>query len=364
MRVRIVTAVLLLLSALPIYGQPVWLDLGFRETHFPRAEYYTGFAMTRWDSSKDLSTSLEEVKSDARNNMSEAIIVYLSGQTEMVGQSMMLSSKEETKEFIRQDFTQHRTSSTSSVIISEDMNTYFDPSTSMLYAFVSVKRADLESYYRSQTDDLISRVKVDKQIAESMQDFGRIKEAKQKYEEAQLTIKSAFNYISLLTAVNPSTAQTGRKSEVLALYKQINESIASMDKGPSLHILDNYVLNGAEDDAFKSNPNLFARKLGQVLSEEGFLIDNKNDTDYELHLETSTSLRSRPINGVGLLSYYANVSGKLINCHTGKEVTSFSYFREPTFFAVGQTPEAAAGTAFRSEILVKTIKEIIIKAIE
>ena len=354
-----------IISGFSLAAQPRWLNETIREIEYPSSDYYTGFATERWSGDPDLSVALESVKINARNDLSESILMTVSGSSSMVGSSYQLSNGKTTSEITRQQFTQKMQSSTASILVSQDVRTYFDAHSSMLYAFTNVKKSDLAAYYARRISDLYEKAESLFRDFESMTDYGKIREAKEKLSLSEQEADSIEPYFILLSAVDPNHAALQRFPEVLSLYNRICERGARLNKGPSIAVKDSFLLSGTDDDAFRSDPRILVPKICQSLSESGYLLAEEGDeADYELRIETSTSLRSRPVNGFGILSYYVNVSGKLTNLHTGKEIITFTIFQDPNFYAAGPSPESAASRAFQKPTLKETIINQILKALE
>lgn len=356
---------ILIIPGLSLTAQPRWMNETVREMEYPSSDYYTGFANERWSGDPDLSVALESVKLNARKNLSESILVTVSGSASTEGSSYQLSDGKTTSEMTRQKFSQKIQSSTASILVSQDVKTYFDAKTSMLYAFTTVKKSDLAAYYARRISDLCEKAESLFRDSESLTGYGKIREAKEKLSLSRQEADTLEPYFILLSAVNPNHPALHQFSEVLSLYNRICERQAGLDKGPSIAVKDSFLLSGTDDDAFRSDPRILVPRICQSLSESGYLLAEEGDAaDYELRIETSTSLRSRPVNGFGILSYYVNVSGQLTNLHTGKEIITFTIFRDPNFYAAGPSPESAAGRAFQSPTLKETIVNKILKSLE
>ena len=345
--------------------KPEWLNEVYRQSHFPAKEYYTGFSQDKVDAGEQVSAGLDRIKLEARNKLSESIVVWVSGQTEVVGKSYQIIENHNTKESITQEYSQNLSSATQSVLTNLEVKTYFDAEKSLGYAFAFILKSDLESYYSNRIVYLLERAAADQEVATIYQETGNVRQTKEKLNSALAYLENAQSFFCLLAAVNPENTVLREHVKALALYQEVSQSVSRLDKGPSIFITGTFVMSGTEDDAFAKDPHILLPSIAQELSEAKIqIVQDASSADYILELNTSTSLRSKRVNGKGFLSYYANVNGQLINNHTGKEVITIFIDHDPACYATGQTPEQAGLRAFKSDKLKKEIAEIIINNIE
>lgn len=329
--------------------KPAWTDISYRESLYPPSTFYIGYSQDRLGTGESISAGEDRVKANARKALSESIIVKVSGQTTVTSSSYQFSTDSVTKEYISQDYFERLSSATLSVLTNVDVLSFFDERTAMAYAFVYIRKGELEAFYASRIPILLQSAKSDRDIAKLYEESGKKKQSREKLTSALQICEEAQAYYNLLSAVNANNATLDSFSEALCLYQDINREMTLLDKGPSVYISSSFIISGTEDDAFSHNPYVLVPEITQALSEASFLIVTEEDSaDYSIRLTMSTSLRSKPREGKGLLSYYANVSGRLINCRTGKEVITFSFIRNPAYYATGTSPEQAGIRAFQT----------------
>lgn len=354
------------LTSFAAYAQdrPEWLNEQYRESQYSNEEYYTGFAQDRLEKGESISACLDRIKANATNRLSESIILFVTGKTDVINKSYQVISNKGTDESVYQDYKQQLTSATQSVLVNHEVKTFFDQGNSQGYAFAYIKKNSLESYYSNRIVSLLERARSEQNVSMAFEESGKMSSAKGKLTVALGYLEDTQPFFLLLAAVASDNRILDKHSEVLSLYESINQSLSRMDKGPSVFITGTYVKKGDENDAFIVDPGILKSVITQALSNEKLqIVDEESNADFVLELNTSTSLRSKPVNGRGLLSYYANAEGRLINQHTGKEVTTFYINRDAASYATGVSPEQAGIRAFSSNALKQTIVTLIINSI-
>ena len=360
-------AVTTFLYSCAIFAQnrPMWLNEDYRLSFFPQEEYYIGFSQERLRGGEDVLHGLARVKSDARNKLSESIIVHVSGHTEVNNQSIRHTIGNDSLEVIDKEYHQSMTAATQSVLTNIEVQSFFDEKSSMIYAFVSVRKKDLEAYYSRMIFSNIEKARSSEEQVAFFVESGKIAKAREKVQESLECLDYAQVYFDLLSAVNPNSIVLQEQQVILSLSQRANQLFSSLDKGPSIYVVESYMCSETEEEVFNSGTILLTPQVSAALSEHHcVLVDDSFSADYVLYLYTSTSCRSKPNNGNGFLSYYANVRGQLVNMHTGKEVITFDINRNPDCFATASTPRQAGLRAFNSPMLKQLIVNKVIENIE
>lgn len=361
------TLVLLLLSCqwcLLSQNRPLWIDLEYRNNHWPSEIWYVGFAQDNVSPNENIAKKTEAVKLEAMNQLSESIIVTISGQSSVKNLSGQISVNGLTQEAISSEFRQNLYSASKATIANQATETWHDKNAGVIYAFISVRRSELESFYTAQINFAIDKAVSLREIADEYGTLGRNISAKEKLTEAISVLSEADYYFTLLAAINASHPLLSKYQFAFDLRKQLEVSISAVERGPAIYLACEHRLSNSSDDAFDSDPRILEGIIRQALNEARFQLSDEIETaDYVLTLVTSTSERSNNASGFGLTSYYANVDGLLINRRTGKELASFSIFRDPEFYSTGTTPTVSATKAFKIPALKDRIISIIIDSI-
>lgn len=354
-------------SCISAYAQtrPLWVDDFYRSQHWPQDIWYVGFQKDKLTPGGNVAAAIDAVKRDAMNSLSESIVVMVTGETSVFNFSSQISSGVTRKETTGSEYRQNLRTATQSIIANQAVETWHDSSEGYVYAFASVRKSDLGAFYAARINLALDKASSLRKTAMQYENIGRRVSAKEKMSEAIEVLSGSEYYFTLLSAVDPSSEILSEYQNVAELYAEMNGYMSKLGKGPSIYIDAGYKLSGSEDDAFRSDPHILEKILKSSLSEAQFQIsDEIEDADYILKLVTYTSMRSKSTGGFGMISYYANADGVLTSVHTGKELLSFSIFRDPECFASGSSAEQAGTKAFKTAALSDNIISKILNSVQ
>lgn len=345
-------------------GIPPWVDEIVRGNMYPGDEFYTGFVQSSFKSGDDVESLLEKMTLDAKRQLSESIIVSISGKSHLVNKSESISVGNINRESFSESYTEEMKSSTNTVITNSEIKSFVNRNNRMAYVLAIVNKATLESYYSNTIDVLVGKASTLYDVAVIDIDNAKFSKAKDDLIKARSFIAESIIYSELLNAVNSDSEGKGKYQDALNLARDIDQFLSSMGKGPSVFIDYSYIPDPS-DNPLEYGPESFLPTLEQALSRAGFaIITDKEGANYILSVSTSTSVRSKPSNGKGLISYYANVKGSVISAKNGAIVAAFSFFRDPKLFSAGPSSSVAAERAFNREELYQRIINKIVNAIE
>jgi hypothetical protein len=247
-----------------------------------------------------------------------------------------------------------------------EVRSFHDPADGTLYAFASVRRADLAAFYRKQINLDLNKVETALVIAEQLAAAGKKMSAFRKCSEAEKLFAGVTLYQDLLAAVNAGAdedaLQTGRSRE---LQQTIAQALIKLEQSTFVYVDCQYEYRGYTDDAFSSDPGFICDIVKQALSEnECSVVDDDTEADYALTLVAGTTQRSDGSGAHGIISYYANVKGSLYNRMTKKKTVDFSILNDPDAYAAGKSAEIAATKAFKLPELREKILEKILPKIK
>lgn len=343
---------------------PFWVNPEYRNANWPTDSWYIGFAQDNVSFGENVARKMEMVRLEAMNQLSESIIVTVSGQSAVWNASSQYAVNGSMQESMSSEYRQNLYSVSNATIANQTVETCHDANGGKVYAFVSVRKTDLESFYAKQINFALEKALSLEEIASQYAEIGRKISAKEKISEAIDVLTEAECYFTLLSAVNARNPNLDAYRTSEALRKKLDIALSAMDKGPSIYVSCDHRLSYSRDDAFRSDPHIFYGIMTEALSEAKFRISDELDTaDYVLALTTYTTERSNATNGIGLISFYANVDGKLLNRRTGQELATFSVFRDPQCYSTGSTAEAAAVKAFKVPALKNKILDKILNSI-
>ena len=345
---------------------PAWLDGSYRELKYPANEWYCSFVEAPLEKNADVGCDLKNLELEARKQLSENIIVNISSNSYLSNASRSVESGNESSETIYREYFDEIRSTSSATIVKTDIQTWHDAKGRRIYAFACVKRKDLINYYNNKVGMELERGELMLQNVELLASVGKKVTAKEKCFELNQNLKKIDPLFDLLIAVNDTPISESKLQERFKQLKgKVSEQLLALEHSICVYIKSEYRLSGDENDAFSSDPLLLKKILEQILSDNGCsIVSSADNADFQLELITSTSLRSKLApNGFGVLSYYADVEGELININTRKSVSSFSFYKDPDLYSAGSSAKDAATRAFKKEALRNKIIEKILPII-
>ncbi|MDR0970974.1 MAG: LPP20 family lipoprotein [Bacteroidales bacterium] len=348
------------------FGQsiPNWTEEEWRELNYPAELYYTGFVREKLQNNISIGDALGALENSAKNQLAESIIIKIEGSTKLTDNSTQQQIGDNRSETITTQYMQAVSTATSATAVGMEIKSYYNPSNNMMYAFAFAKRSDLSAFYTQQIDLDINKVESLLSLSEQLVASGKKMQANGKCLEAQKILIDIASYQNLLTAINVGTNESALQiNRINSLNKRVEKQLIELEQSTLVYLDCKYEKKGNRDDAFSSDPEIFRDIIAQALSENGCSITNDRDSaDYELNLITYTTCRSDGKDEYGIISYYANVKGTLINPLTKKKLLDFSVLNAPYAYATGKSPEAAATKAFMlPELKNKVLKKILEK---
>jgi hypothetical protein len=367
---------MIILMGLPlaVCGQaalPLWTQDTYRERSFPAAEWYTGFVRDRLKAGADVGRALKTLERDAQSQLAEGIVVTIEGSTQVESASAQRQGSSSgggggSSEYITSHYKQAVRTATQAKTVKTDVRSHYDPASGYLYAFASVRRADLAAFYRRQIGVELGKVETALAVAEQLVAAGKKMSARRKCVEAEETLEGIAFEQSLLTAVDAEAGddalQTARSNSLL---QTVGQRLIDLEQSTFVYVDCKFEYRGYKDDAFSSDPGIICDIVKQALSEnECSVTDNRDEADYELALAASTTQRSDGKGQYGIISYYANVKGTLYNRLTRKKTVDFSILNDPDAYAAGRSAEDAATKAFKLPALTEKVLEKVLPKIK
>jgi hypothetical protein len=360
-----------LLAGLPlcVCGQaalPLWTQDAYRERSFPAEAWYTGFARDRLKAGANAAEALKALGRDAQNQLAESIIVTIEGSTQVENASVQHSGGGQAAEHTTTSYRQAVKTATQAKTVKTDLKSHYDPATGMVYAFASVRRADLAAFYQKQVSIELGKVETALAVTEQLVAAGKKMSARRKCFEAEKILDGIALEQSLLAAVNPEAdddaLQTARSS---SLVQAVEQQLIDLEQSTFVFVDCRYEYKGYKHDAFGRDPGIICDIVKQALSEnECSVVDDDAEADYTLTLAASTAQRSDGTGASGIITYYANVKGTLYNRRTKKKTVDFAILNDPDAYAAGKSPEEAATRAFKLPALREKVLEKVLPKIK
>jgi len=347
-------------TSIAVYTQtnpPIWVHDVYRRINYPPEQWHTGFVQDQLKANEDASSKLKTMERDAINQLSESIIVTIEGETQV-------ESGSGNSETIAANFKQKVKTVTSATLINLDVNSYYDPSNGMLYAFAAIKRSDLYNYYQKQIAMDLDQTETAIELLKQQIAAGKKSSARSKIKEAKRNLDDIRFYRTMLHVANSDTnnMQSGREDELRRTLEQIQ---MNSNTDISVYIDCRFESNDSNNDVLKNDPGVLCGIITQALSENECIVTNDiKKADFVLTLVTSTTQRSDGNDQFGIISYYANVKGSLYDLTEKKYLVNFNILNDPNVYAAGRSPENAAIKAFKLPALKNMVLEKILTTIK
>jgi hypothetical protein len=336
-------------------ASPMWMDDLYRKTNYPTDVWYTGFAHDRLKEGADVAAALKAVELDARNRLSESIIVTVESVSQVGNSSSQTFADGRQTEVITTEYQQAIKTATSATTVHTDIESFYNPTTNDIYALAAVKRVDLRAFYIRQIDLDLNNVGMAIELSGQLVASGKKMSARRKIEEAKQMLQNVEALSNLSIAVD---ARIGDGELQVARAKNLRQTVEQL-------LIDLEQSTMVWVDSSGDATGIFSDIIKQALSENGCsIVDVRDEADYELTLSTSSTQRSGGTGPYAVLSYYANVEGSLFNRLTNKNVASFSILNDPAAYSAGRSAEDAIAKAFRLPSLRDKVLEKIMARIK
>ena len=130
--------ILILFLAVSIFAQglvPEWVDESWRLSHYPKSEWYIGFATDRIMKGQPDSKAYQAVEKNAQSKLSESIVVTVQGSS-----AVQISSRQTQKgETINTNYDQNIRTASNAILAKMDVKSHFDKESGYIYGFAAVR---------------------------------------------------------------------------------------------------------------------------------------------------------------------------------------------------------------------------------
>jgi hypothetical protein len=292
---------IILFLAISVFAQgsaPEWLDESWRASHYPKSEWYTGFAMDRAASGQPDSKAYQAVEKNAQGKLSEGIVVTVKGSSTVQTSSRQTQKGETTST----DYDQSIKTASNAVLAKMETYSHFDKKSGYIYGFAAVRKKDLADFYKSNINSLFSFADKEFALAEQQAEQGRKKAALDKIQAIEDSLKSVGYWGSLLQTVASGNSYAEQEK---AFWQRAGSIKMQLQNGTSVY------LDISGDSGLEA--------LGAEMQERGCncsLAETKEDADYSVAIKTK--LGNCDASGNGLVFCYANATVSVSSPKYGK----------------------------------------------
>jgi hypothetical protein len=294
--------VFILFFALSAFAQdfvPAWIEESWRSSHYPRSQWYTGFAEDKIEGQPN-SNVYQSIEKEAQSKLSKSIIVKVQDSS-----TVQVSSRQTQKsETINTNYNQNIRTTSNTVLAKVDVKSYFDKKTGYIYGFAVVKKEDLADFYRSNINSLFAFADKEFVRLEVLAEQGKKNSAFGKIQVIEDSLKNVGYWGSLLQVVKSDNSHIKREQD---FWQKLNDAKKSLEHGTSIY-LD---VSGAED------PEYLVEKLSAQMQEKQCnctIAENTSEADYvvKIRVRLGNCIENK-LNEFGQIYCYANANVSVNN---------------------------------------------------
>jgi len=257
------------LSAFAQGSAPDWLKESWRTSHFPKSEWYIGFATDKIGQAD--SKEYLAIEASAKNKLSESIMTNVqSSATIQTG-----SKRNQSGEILSTSYDETIKTTTNSVLANIDVKSYFDKKAGEIYAFAAVKKKELASFYRANINSIFSFAEKEFAIAEYLAEQGKKNSAFGKIRAIEDSLKNVSYWGSYLQAVESDNSYVQREKD---FWQRLSNAKMSLENSTSVYLN----VSGVED------PEDFAERLSAQMQEKQCncaMSESASDADYVVQVK-------------------------------------------------------------------------------
>ena len=340
---------------------PNWLNEDYRAFNYHTEAWYSGFAMDRITEGEQLIVALQRVENSARNKLVEQIQISIESNSTLVSSSTSISNGSIRNEQITIDYKQDIHTTTSASAVGVEVKSHFDSNNNIVYAFAYVERNQLANYYINQEEAIFKHIESELNIVDDLVETGQKIIALQRCENLKVQLNTSKDYRSLISAIEGT--ETAYSERYIMLSEIVEKLLFSLQQSTKVFV--RCVWRCVEYPQYEYIADIVKENIETMLSSNNCAIVSESlGADYILDLTLSTTQRSDGSDEYAIISYYANLTGKLVNTHTNKQVVNISLNQDPRLYSAGKNDAQAVSKAFKSQSLSKVLKEILIPGLQ
>lgn len=364
MRKIIITILIHFLLPFSIWGQitePQWINDTFRKTQYPIELWFTGFSVNEVTSDGQLSSAFEKVENSAKANLAEQIQINIESNSELHNSSISQNENGTYSETIRTNLNQEIRATSSVSMSNVEISSWYNPEKQLVYAFAYVERNKLLEYWKNQRQLFFNKTISELQIIEEMAVSGQKANAYKRCATAKELVQQAAYFHKLYSYFACDSSEP--LENVYSLNQKVETLLIKLTQSTKIYIDCQWACSEYEE--YSQNADILKEQVNHLLTENNCTIVNSPDNaDFSLFLTAATTMRSNGSGQFGIISYYADITGKLFNLHSGKIVSSFVLQQDPRAYAAGKNTASAISKAFKSTAVKEILSGYILNGIQ
>ena len=316
---------LILLLAVAVSAQntaPDWLKESWRNEHYQKSEWYTGFAMDKMTGQPN-SNSYQTIEKEAQNKLSESIIVSIKGSS-----TIQISSHQTQKsDTYNMNYDKSIVTTSNAVLAKVDVKSYFDKKTGYIYGFAAVKKKDLADFYRSSINSIFAFADKEFIRMEVLEEQGKKNSAFERIAIIEDSLKNVSYWGSMLQLVESDNSYIEREQD---FWQKLNNAKKSLEHGTSVNL----------DVSGIADVDYFKERLGAQMQEKQCnctIAQSAKEADYDVKIRVKIG---------NCIENNTNNYGQ-VYCYAGATVTvNNQKFQKPLDVKI---PEAKGGWGNRNK---------------
>lgn len=357
----IVSLALMPLRILAQSDFPVWISDEYRLSQYPSNHWYTGFAVDNKADGELLISALSRVEQSAKNQLTEQIFVHIESNSQLTTDNRSYVNNQNSMDQVRIDYHEEVRTYTAASLVGVDVKTHYDSNTQQVYAFAYVERSQLINYYRNQEQAIYLQVEKEISVIEELVNAAQKITAYERSLDAISMLKQAKYYRNFLSIVEEGEAAYSETYDRQAKY--LERQLVVLKQGTQVYVSCTWTSD--EYPQYEHLADLVRENVETLLiAHDCSIIDDPQQADYLVELCASTTQRGDGKNGFGMVSYYADIVGKMKNRRTGKSVANISLMRDSRLYAAGVDENQAIIKAFKLKQLMDILQEAIVSGLD
>lgn len=305
-----------IISLTAVAQKPDWYDESQRDFNYPREQYFIGFSEGQRMSGERLETAISRLKNAARVEAVSSIRVYIKNTTTNTGLSQTLKTMDGTFRQMTRKLESRTTTDVEMEIPGLQIESWQNPSTSMIAAFAYVKKATLIRQLEKKITVGLTKIETSLDQVDQLITAGQKMQARDLAQKTLPQFSEIDEAQKLLVAVDENADEEGLQlQETRVLQNRLTDMVAQLKNGINIYLLCNAYIFGLSYSTLKEEIQGALSPLGCTF------VHSAEQSDWAIQVTAKSREYNAYITG-NITSYYAYVDATIIvdNTVTGQRI--------------------------------------------
>ena len=332
--------VLAFILILPFGGQAQssfqWVTSEAREINFPTETYIWGFVPGNLRNGETEADLLARLKLDAKTEAAGRVRTMVEDVAQKDDKQFVINDDYHYSS-VYQDYTKQ---TVEAEIAGLKLETYYDASEKIGYAFAYVKKSELADYYKSQINIHLNKVQTTMANAKAEAESGKKVRARKTCENAMQPLSQAEFAQNLLSAVNPDDIASLQLDRFAQIKNDLQQAIIDLEQSTYIYLI-------SSENNFGQTENILAPELKGILSNnQCSFTDDETQADFKITVNAKTRRHEGNVNSSQNFKFsYADADVEVYSNYKEKVVYSSKLTQKNT--QDGSSYEAAGRNALK-----------------